>query len=313
MKKIFFILLICSFPIQSQDLEKVDLIINSYQQIASVEELAEKINKDFKTDRDKVRAIFSWITLNIKYDEISTQTNLIKAPEIYLYFNEDDLKRRTQLANDEIVSKTIKSKRAVCDGIALTIQKLCDLLSIENELIKGFARTLISEINYIPKNKNHVWNAIKINEKWIFMDATFGLATYNSKPDYFYFDIKKEELNLTHYPSKGKWVNYFNQKSLKSFCYQPIYMGAYFSQEIKLIEPRIGVIKSTNKKIIFKFKNIDSATEVLYNFEDFNKAKKPHITYKNSTAHFTINNPKRNTNLYIYFNGKSALAYKIRE
>ncbi|SDR72665.1 Transglutaminase-like superfamily protein [Polaribacter sp. KT25b] len=313
MNKIFFILLICSFSIQSQNLKKVDLIISKYQSISSVEQLAEKINYDFKTDKEKVRAIFSWITLNIKYDQISTQTNLIKAPEIIMYFNEDDLERRTQLAKDEIVYKTIKSKRAVCNGIALTFQKLCNLLSIENELIKGFARTLTNEINYIPKSKNHVWNAVKINKNWIFIDATFGLATHNSKPDYFYFDIKKEELNLTHYPSKFKWVKYFNQKSLKSFCYQPLFMSAYFNNEIKLMEPQIGEIKTRNRKILFKFKNIDSTTEVLYKFEDYNEIKKPQIIYKNSIAHFMIDNPKRNTNLYIYFNGISALAYKIRE
>ena len=64
-------------------------------------------------------------------------------------------------------------------------------------------------------------------------------------------------------------------------------------------------------KIILKFKNIDSTTDVSYKFEEFKYRQKPQITYNNSIAQIAIEPPKKNTNLYIYFNGKSALAYRV--
>lgn len=310
MKKLTLLFLLLSLNLFSQDFKKVDKIIYSYHSINSAEQLAKRIDYDFKTDIEKIRALYTWLTLNLKYDY--SKSDLLTAPQLLVYSGEKDLKHRLKWIENNLVSKTIKSKKALCYGVAITFKKVCDLLNIKNELIKGYARTLTNEINFVAKNKNHIWNAVRINQDWLFIDATFGLSeNNNSKPDYFYFNIKKEKLNLTHYPSKLKWVEYFNQNSLKSFCYQPIYFGAYLKDKVELLQPRKGEIKMNTPKITLNFKNIDSTTEVSYRFEEFDYRKIPQIKYENSNANIIIDNPKKDTNLYIYFNGKSALAYKI--
>lgn len=310
MKKITLLLFIISLNLFSQDLKKVDKIIYSYHSITSAEQLAKRIDYDFKTDIEKIRAVYTWLTLNIKYD--FSKSGLLTAPQLFFSSSEIDLKYRLKWAENNLVSKTISSKKSVCYGIAITFKKVCDLLKIQNELIKGYSRTLTNEISFIVKNKNHIWNAVKINQEWLFFDATYGLEGNNdSKPDYFYFNIKKEELNLTHYPSKLKWIEYFNQNSLKYFCYQPIYFGEYFKHKIELLQPKLGEIKMNTHKIILEFKNINSTTDVSYRFEEFKYRQKPQITYNNSMAKIAIETPKKNTNLYIYFNGKSALAYRV--
>jgi len=311
MKKITLLLFIFTFNLFSQDLSKVDKIIYSYHSINSAEQLAKRIDYDFETDIEKIRALYTWLTLNIKYDHI--KSDLLTAPQLLTYTSEIDLKHRLRWIENNLVTKTITTKKSVCYGIAITFKKVCNLLKIENELIKGYSRTLTKEINYVPKNKNHIWNAVKIKNKWLFFDATFGLKGQflNSKPNYFYFAVNKEKLNLTHYVSNSKWVEFLNPKSLKSFCDQPIYMEAYFSHKVQLLKPTTGRIKRNKEKINIKIKNIDSNIEVLYKFDGYHYCKKPKITYENSIANIIINNPKKDTNLYIYFNGKSALAYKI--
>ena len=53
----------------SQKISEVDKIVAKYpKSFDSTEELAQKIDKDFKSDYDKARAIYSWIAFNIKYD-----------------------------------------------------------------------------------------------------------------------------------------------------------------------------------------------------------------------------------------------------
>ena len=200
MKKICFLLLFIYSSIQSQDLKKVDHIIHSYHSIKSAEDLTKRIDYDFPSKIEKVRAIFSWIALNIEYDNTLNVSNFVEPPEVYIYFNEDDLKRRLEFANNEFVSKTIKSKRAVCKGIAFTFQKICNLLQIENDLIKGYMKETKDDINYLAKTKNHVWNAVKIDTKWFFFDVTAAIDNRGKhpKPNYLYFDISARKLNLTH-------------------------------------------------------------------------------------------------------------------
>lgn len=310
MKKIFLLLCIVSFSIQAQNLNKVDSIVKSYQTIESVEKLAQKIDKDFKTDLEKTRAIFTWITLNIKYDLISTQTNLLKSPEVYVYFNEKDLKRRIQFNEDKLVSKTIKSKKALCKGISLTFQKLCTLLKIENELIKGYMKRSESDIIYIAKNKNHVWNAVKIDKKWIFLDATAGINNEgrNIKPNYLYFNISPDKLNLTHYPGKQKWISLLGQKSLETFCNQPFFTNTFLESNVILIAPKMGNIQ-LNGKLTLELNNLEPETSVSFGYGNIRKIAT--IFYDDEKAFVNINIPEKETNFTLYFNDKPAISYKI--
>lgn len=315
MKKILLLLFLTTTITFSQKLEKVNKIIYSYKSILSAEELAKKIDSDFKTNLEKIRAIYTWLALNIKYDKETT--TLLEAPKYYIYSNEYDLAYRLKRVNNELVSKTITDKKAVCTGYALTFKKLCNLLKIENELIKGYVKTETYEINYIPKNKNHVWNAVKIDGTWLLVDVTYGAGysinnVWHSKPNYFYFNVDKESLRLTHYPSDSKWMQFFRRKPLNQFCNQPIYNYAFFNNGAELITPKKGEIEVFENKITIKVKNINFKTGILYSFEKSIGAKKPQIRHLDSITSITIKIPPEKKKLYIYFNGESALAYKIK-
>ena len=71
-KKIVFLLLINVIFLYSSFAQKynaVDKVVLKYpKSFSSTEKLAERIEKDFTSDYDKARAIYSWIAFNVKYD-----------------------------------------------------------------------------------------------------------------------------------------------------------------------------------------------------------------------------------------------------
>lgn len=310
MKNILLFLLLFTVQLSSQNLIKVDGIVRSYKSDFTIEELSKKIDYDFKTDLEKIRAAFYWLALNITYDISISNAKIIKSPELFIYFNDDDLKRRISYKNDEIVNETLRSKKAVCNGIALSFQKICNLLKIENELIKGYTQTNFNNINNTPKTKNHIWNAVNIKNRWVFVDVTFSIDNSNnySKPRRSYFDISKNTLQLSHYPSEQKWRDIIGQNSLKKFCNQPIFSAIFFKEKVELLSPKKGEIYSKTRTLLFEFKNLKPYTEVKYGFE--NIIKKAKIEFKNDIANLELKVPNRNLKLTIYFNGKSALEYK---
>jgi transglutaminase/protease-like cytokinesis protein 3 len=106
---------------------------------------------------------------------------------------------------------------------------------------------------------NHVWKAFKIAEKWILIDATYGVEppinnVWLSKPIYFYFNIQKESLRLTHYPRTYKWIQFFPKKPGRQFCNQPIYKTAFFNNGSALMTPTKREIEAFGNEITSKVK-----------------------------------------------------------
>ncbi|MGK4568754.1 hypothetical protein [Flavobacterium sp. 3HN19-14] len=72
MKKIFNVIALIvflGFNANAQDFQKVDGLVKTYpKSFSSPDDLAIRINEDFTRDDEKVRAIYTWMALNIAYD-----------------------------------------------------------------------------------------------------------------------------------------------------------------------------------------------------------------------------------------------------
>jgi transglutaminase/protease-like cytokinesis protein 3 len=318
MKILIFLFLFITLTISSQDLSKD---IKSYPYVSSIEELAKKIDFAFNTDLEKAKAAYTWLTLNIAYDK--EETSLLKVTESIFYTSKEDLEYRMKWlrkTNDnKVISETFKNRKGICVGYALIFNKICDLLSIENQLIKGYVKIHPKQIGSLAKNKNHIWNTVKINGSWVLLDVTFGVGTsfmVNNKSQAElnnpYFNIEKEKLNLTHYPSEKKWIDFMGQKPLKQFCDEPIFDTTFLSTNVKLISHKEGVIiVDTKKKIQLEVKNLNFDTKISYSYNGNRTAKKPAIYNYNSRTEIVINNPLKNSVLNIYFDSILAIQYKV--
>ena len=317
-KTLFFLFFLISFNeiSFSQDLTRVDKIMYSYNGINSIEELSERIDYDFKTKIEKVRAIYTWIALNIEYNYFSNK--LLVAPDFVVYTNDYDLERIEQRKIKQIAKKTFNAKKGVCIGYAYLFQNICNQINIENELIYGYTKSSVNRIGVIPKNKNHVWNAVKIDDKWILIDVTYGSGyiykdVWQKKLNLDFFNAQKEKLRLTHFPANTKWQKFLNQKPLDEFCYAPFYQDGFLKSKIEILKPKIGeIVINSRKRIHLKLKHLNALDDVKYLFSNDPKIYNAKIINNETYTDIYFKNPKTSTNLHIYVNNKLTLEYKIK-
>ena len=179
MRYFFILLFLLSFRLgYSQDYSTVDSIVKLYPRYTKPQKLATRIANDFSNDTEKVRAIFKWLTLNIRYD-----LEKYYQPQASIQFNystEEEKQRKLQQITDKLVNKAFLTKMGVCEEYAQSFKKVADLLHIEALVIDGYVRNAAGEIGKVPSNSNHAWNAVRLDGKWIFLDATWSAGYVNN-------------------------------------------------------------------------------------------------------------------------------------
>jgi hypothetical protein len=123
------------------------------------ERLAKRITSNLNSDKEKVIIIHKWITNHIKYD--------LKKYSAY-DFSRDD------------ISKILKRKKAICVGYADLFNELCRLSGIESVGISGYIKNPYVDVNDKFYLDEHMWNAVKIDDTWKLVDATWdaGYVSY---------------------------------------------------------------------------------------------------------------------------------------
>ncbi|QTD37060.1 transglutaminase [Polaribacter batillariae] len=317
MKYLFTLFLLISISANSQDFATVDAKVSTYPRFSKVEDLANQIDKDFTEDQEKARAAFFWLAKNIRYN-LKEFYNPKQRSIRFRYASKTEKQQKLQAAKDNLVATTFKTKQGVCEEYAQSFKKICDLLGLEAEVIKGYTRNSPNEIGRPVNTTNHAWNAVKLNGEWLLLDATWAAGyEYNGKwirkfNDYFY-NIAKEKIFKTHFPDDSLWVLRFGRMSLLEFYNQPIYGHNFLSSNTKLISPQTGIIKvESGKNIILKFKNLAVNSSIIYNFKGYKYAQKPISKTENGITILSIPNPKKNSELYLYLNNEVALQFKTK-
>ncbi|MCH3885911.1 transglutaminase domain-containing protein [Tenacibaculum aquimarinum] len=188
MKQLFFFFFLISISAAAQDFSTIDATVKNYPKLVSAEKLADLISEDFNSDLEKVRATYIWLTQNIRYD-LAEYYSPTKTSYSFSYSSEEEKQQKITALNNQIVSETLSSRKAVCEGYARVFAKICTLLNIENEFIKGYIRNSSQEIGKPIFTPNHAWNAVEINGEWKYFDATWGAG----------------------HEENGKWKRSFNQ------------------------------------------------------------------------------------------------------
>lgn len=317
MKFFLCISILISFSTFAQTFKEVDAKVKTYPRFSKVEELANQIEKDFTKDLDKARAAFFWLTQNIRYN-LKELYNPKKRSYRFRYSSEEEKVRKLQAIKDKLIADTFNNKTGVCEEYAQSFKKICDLLSLEAEVIKGYVRNDSKEIGQLPNSTNHAWNAVKINEKWLILDATWAAGhEFNGKWirkfNPYFFDMPTHKIFKTHYPQESLWVLRFGRMNLEEFYNQPIYTNTFLGLKTELISPITGVVNlDSSENIKLKFKNLNLNSRISYLLKGNKYAQKPTITSEDDITTLTIKNPKKSTDLVLYINGSDALHFKIK-
>jgi transglutaminase/protease-like cytokinesis protein 3 len=299
----------------AQDFERIDNIVKSYPKYTQPEQLARKISSDFQDDASKVRAAFRWLTYNIRYDleEYFEPRKVIQ----FRYADEEERLQKLQAIKDGIVKEAFLTKMGVCEEYAQSFKKLADLMNIEAIVLKGYVRNSSYDIGRVPQTTNHAWNAVKIQNKWILIDATWASGHLENGKwvkefNEYFFAMDLNKVTRTHYPDHKRWQIVLNAGSLEDFYNQPIYSNGLLRKNIELLSPTKGNIDvNRSKKVVLKFKNLDPSDRLFYTYRGQRYAKRPEISFTGDVATVALENPGTNTELYFFIGKNLALEYKV--
>jgi len=280
------------------DFSKADSIANQYHK-ASLKNLAiltNKLTRGLNTDVEKFRAMYLWVSKNIKSDQNATHKILRKGKK--LRNNRKAFITWNNTHKEKTLEKLISQKTTICTGYAFLLRELCRLANIECKIINGYYKS-----HDFDKDKpfpNHSWNAVLLNNKWYLCDATLASGYYFTNENIFIFDyndgyfLTAPELFVqNHFPENTKWT-LLPKSSLNftEFVESPFVYSDTFKHRIAPIQPTELVFKTdTNTTVSFKlivdeFDTIDKLTLVSSNGWKVSQNKLEDYQYTNGILKF---------------------------
>lgn len=260
----------------SQKISEVDKIVAKYpKNFDSTEKLADRIEKDFDSDAERARAIYSWIAFNIRYD-YNAYLNPSRV-QGFSYSTEAEKQRKIKQLNDNLIQKTFNSKKAVCEGFTALYQNLAEQVGLKCEIVKGDSKTRLADIGRKNTSSNHAWNMVLINKKWRLIDVTWGQGYYDSNKgrmvnDFnpIYFDTDPDYFFAKHFPDSGSFLG--DRLSKDDFLNGPLIYNKTIENDYKIKTPSSGIMEVKNgDKITVEIKNVSKFNQVFY----LNKKNQP--------------------------------------
>jgi transglutaminase/protease-like cytokinesis protein 3 len=314
-----FLLLFITNYSYSQSYAAVDNAIKNYpKSFTSPEKLAEKIKADFASDEEKARAIFTWIALNIRYD-LNAYAELSQKPKVaYSFSSEEERINKEQKFRRDMANAVLRSKKGVCQDYTALFQTLCELNGIKCMTIMGTSKTTLQHIGKMPIASDHAWNAVRIGDKWRFVEPTWAAGMLNLESGKMmqqfndaYFFTAPEVFFLNHFPDDKRQT--MVDKTAEDFAALPLYYGRYLKSGYEFLTPENGIfsIKDT-QSIAFSIADLPENDQVAYVFSNDDKGNMVKVERQGNESRFIIPITKRNRGyLTIFVNNESVVAYKI--
>ncbi|HTO92755.1 MAG TPA: transglutaminase domain-containing protein [Bacteroidota bacterium] len=196
----------------------------------STRTLAEWLTKTCRTDREKCRAIFRWITANISYDADA-------------FFS-----GRTSSGTAQ---DALRTRRGVCEGYASLFTELCRKGGLTVEEIPGFAKGYGYRPGESPALKpNHSWNAVRLDDRWELIDCTWGAGyigddrRFHRQFNPHYFLTPAGEFIYDHFPENSRWQLLDPPRSRDAYEHTVYVKPSFFALGFSVGENGAGTIET---------------------------------------------------------------------
>lgn len=214
--------------------------------------LAKKIAAVCKNDKEKVSAIFRWITSNISYQIRPWYNRSQNQKRGTKYEVEDPSDTATILKplDERVADLVIRRKEAFCDGYARLFKTLCSLNNIPAKVIMGYSRVSMDRSGKNFKS-NHTWNAVYLDSAWHLLDVTWasGFLTYSTnefvqRVDETYFLTPPRQFINDHYPEDLQWSLLTEPPALREYNLSPYKQQGFVRMQITGYKPEKGVVEA---------------------------------------------------------------------
>ena len=159
----------------------------------SIDKLANYFLSLSENKSEQSRLVYSWVAHHICYDDNA--------------FN-------TRIYTDQSAQSIFKSRKAVCAGYSSLFKAICDAMNLSSVAIDGFAKGYGFRSGMPVTGTNHSWNAVKYNDQWHLLDATWGSgyaeningkAQSKSVYNTYWFDVPAKEFIFSHFPDSSNY------------------------------------------------------------------------------------------------------------
>jgi hypothetical protein len=155
-------------------------------QTATTSGIADYINSNFKTETEKIRAVFYWTASNISYD----------VPNMY-QLNTDS----SQLK----IENALKLRAGVCIHYSEIFNDIANKVGVKTFIIGGYTKQ-----NNQLATLAHAWNASQVDGKWFLFDATWGAGfveknLFTKKLNNAFFKVEPSKMIASHMPFDYMW------------------------------------------------------------------------------------------------------------
>lgn len=233
--------------------------------------LAAQLTSKATTEKEKVTAIFNWITSHISYRvRLSGKVNVI-GPATRKFVKdlsgqEEDTGALKPL-NIRVAETVLQTRLATCEGYAKLFTTLCDFAGIRSEIIPGYARPMIAKSD-LKFGVNHYWNAVSIDGKWRLLDATWASGYVNGSSEFIreydpkYFLADPAEFITDHYPDDLRWTLLPMYVTPTEFLRSPFIHKSYFKYAIQSFFPKKGILEpALGDTLYFEVASSNSAND----------------------------------------------------
>eukprot|EP01137_Pigoraptor_chileana_P012916 Opistho-2@65780 len=232
---------------------------------ATTSGIAEYINSNFKTDPEKIRAVFYWTAANISYD----------VPNMY-QLNTDSPQMK--------IENALKLRTGVCIHYAEVFNDIANKVGIKTYIIGGYTKQ-----NGQLATIAHAWNASQINGKWFLFDATWGAGfveknLFTKKLNNTYFKVEPAKMIASHMPFDYMW----------QFLNSPVTNQEFMSGKMDTAKPKTNFNYAAEIAKYEKLSNADKAFETAERIEKnglLNNLIVEHYNYKKKE--FTVINQNK--------------------
>ncbi len=191
MKIISLVCLLFPWLLHSQQFSAIDeySLNTPNSRTRSIEKLAQHLAEEADTEVEKLRAIYAWITLNIRYEDNYATTNFWATPEY---------------TEEQSAPNVLSNRSAVCQGYANLFCALAKELALPCEVVTGIVKDPDGSIPRL----GHAWVVAKADGYWRLFDPTWGVPgpgsgayTVNER----YFMTPPERFVINHLPDDPAW------------------------------------------------------------------------------------------------------------
>ncbi|WP_028310603.1 transglutaminase domain-containing protein [Derxia gummosa] len=167
-----------------------------------VSSLARYLGRAARSDAERLRAAYRWVSDRITYDAIAyrdRQAEFVEADQV------------------------LASRKAVCGGFVKLYTELARELGVRTRVIRGYAKEPGHEPGREIPAPNHSWIAVQIDGQWRFIDPTWGAGTADADGhadkqfSEFEFLAEPDAFAFTHYPSREDDFLYSQRFSKQQF------------------------------------------------------------------------------------------------